>query len=85
MKNAATGEITIYEMKAGQVQSIFIYQLRMYWDGLALAGEQPTLGLLVAEEYQDVHQSMVSRINELLDPSGKPYKLELKRLSDFNL
>ena len=44
MKNAATGEITIYEMKAGQVQPIFIYQLRMYWDGLALAGEQPTLG-----------------------------------------
>ena len=57
----------------------------MYWDGLALAGEHPTLGLLVAEEYQDVHQSMVSRINELLDPGGKPYRLELKRLSDFNL
>ena len=84
-KEAATGEITIYETKAGQAQPLFIYQLRMYWDGLALASEQPTAGVLVCASFTDTHQQMIARVNEMSDPGGTHYNLSLKLWSDFNL
>ncbi len=84
-KNPATGAITLYETKIGQAQPIFLYQLRMYWDGLALAGEQPTKAILVAADFQDVHSQMASQLNQLQDPNGNTYNFEIKRIQDFPL
>jgi hypothetical protein len=84
-KEAATGNITIYETKAGQAQPLFIYQLRMYWDGLVLAGEQPHEAIVVCASFIDTHQQMISRINEMSDPGGTHYNFSLKLWTDFNL
>lgn len=82
-RNPATDHITLYETKVGNAQPLNLYQLRMYWDGLVLEGQEPTEAILVVADYSDTHSQMRARINEMSDPSGRPYKMVIKRIDDF--
>jgi len=80
-----TGDIEVYELKTVNIQPIHIYQLKMYWDGLVLAGKNPTKGVLVGANYNDSHQSMVTQINQWNDANGVNYNFELKRREELDL
>jgi len=89
------GKITIYELKVGTVDSINVYQLKMYWDGLVLEGIQPTEAILLVGRTQDVVESMVKVINDKMIPpkimdQGKirdsnPYRFKIKTHKDVGL
>ena len=64
-----TGKCDIYEMKARKAEPLNLYQLRMYWDGLVLAGIQPTRGTLLAASYSDTLVKMAALMNELPPPA----------------
>lgn len=69
------GKCDIYEMKARKAEPLNLYQLRMYWDGLVLAGIQPTRGTLLAASYTDTLVQMVALMNQLPPPAfpdGRP-------------
>jgi hypothetical protein len=86
-----SSSITIYELKVGEAKPIDLYQLKMYWDGLILAGEQPDEAVLMVEDYNTNIEEMANRMNTLTPPnmpggdSSKPYNFKLTKHSDVNL
>ncbi|HJA25459.1 MAG TPA: ATP-binding protein [Candidatus Fournierella merdigallinarum] len=70
-----SGKCDIYEIKAGKGESLDLYQLRMYWDGLVLSGVQPTRGVLLAAGFAEHMASILPLLNALptpLFPDGTP-------------
>lgn len=84
-QESSTGEITIYEIKVGRAQPLFLYQLRMYWDGLTMDGKKPTKAFLVVAEYDPAHVNMAGQLCGFVDKQGRNYDFEIKRHGDFNL
>lgn len=80
-----SGEIIIYETKAGKVAPLDVYQLRMYWDGIVEDGKQPSGGILVGKESSTGAQTVIAYLNSLSDKNGKRYRLEFKKWADFGI
>jgi hypothetical protein len=79
-------DIIVYEIKTGTGSPIHLYQLKMYWDGLVLEGEQPKEGVLLVEDFSTNLEEMVNRMNKLPPPQGsKPYNLKLAKHADKGL
>lgn len=64
-----TNEIIIYEIKVGKGSPQHLYQLKMYWDGLVLQGEQPKEGVLLVEDYATNLEQMANLMNQILPPN----------------
>jgi hypothetical protein len=89
--------VVIYELKVGSGSPIHLYQLKMYWDGLVLQGEQPKEGMLLVEDFGTNLEEMANKMNQLPPPffpsgpkGGKPaqsnpYNLKIERHSDKGL
>ncbi len=92
-----TNEIIIYEIKAGRGSPHHLYQLKMYWDGLVLQGEQPKEGILLVEDYATNLEQMANLMNQMPSPNlpattsgagtqqSDPYNFIIRRHSDVNL
>lgn len=85
-RETAEGAVLIYEIKVGSGAPIHLYQLKMYWDGLAIQNEQPKEALLLVEEFSTTLEEMANMMNELPPPEGtKPYNFKIARLKDKRL
>ena len=83
-------DITIYELKVGGAQALHLYQLKMYWDGLILAGKQPKEAILLVEDFNDSMKKMADDMNTLTPPKyngveTKKYNFIIKRRKDVQL
>lgn len=82
----STGEIHIYELKAGTASPIDVYQLLMYWDGTVKdEGKSPKLGRLVAKEIPANVKNISNEINKRKDSLENPYHLEAKTIDEMGL
>jgi len=80
------GKIIIYELKVGTGTPIHLYQLKMYWDGLVLAGEKPKEGILLVEDFHTNLEEMANKMNELNPPEGSnPYNFKIERHKEKGL
>jgi hypothetical protein len=66
-----TNEIIIYEIKVGRAAPLHLYQIKMYWDGLVLNGEQPKEAILLVEDYSTNLEQMANLMN-LMPPPNFP-------------
>jgi len=91
-----TNEIIIYEIKVGKGSPQHSYQLKMYWDGLVLQGEQPKEGILLVEDYALNLEQMINLMNKMPPPNSpttpgtktqqsRPYNFIIRKHSDVNL
>lgn len=79
-------DIIIYEIKVGTGSPLDLYQLKMYWDGLVLNGEQPKEGVLLVEDFHTNLEEMSNRMNELSSPKdSKPYNFKIAKHADKKL
>ena len=83
--------IILYELKVGSAAPIYLYQLKMYWDGLIIQGEQPDEAILLVEDYNSNIEEMANKMNGLTPPDmpngkpSKPYNFKLTKYSEVNL
>lgn len=96
-KIKTTNEIIIYEIKVGKGSPQQLYQIKMYWDGLVLQGEQPKEGILLVEDYSTNLEQMANLMNQMTPsnfpttkPGAKthqsgPYNFIIRKHSDVNL
>lgn len=92
-KKKSDGSMTVYELKRVAAKPQDLYQLKMYWDGLVLRGDNPTLGVLIAESFNDRIKEMAKTMNQRLRPpenkesqrSSNPYNFTLKTLVEVKL
>lgn len=81
------GRHIIYELKTGTGSPRDLYQLKMYWDGLAIEGIDPHQGILFVENYGTNLEEMANKINsELTSPgSNDNYNLIIQKHEDRGL
>jgi hypothetical protein len=85
-RKMADGKIVIYEMKTGTGSPIHLYQLKMYWDGLVLGGEQPREAILLVEDFNTTLEEMVNIMNQLTPPNNsEPYDFRIEKHEDKGL
>ena len=86
-RKTADGKIIIYELKVGSAHPLHLYQLKMYWDGLVLNGEQPREAVLLVEDFNTALESMANKMNEVLIPpaGSNPYNFKVEKLKDKEL
>ncbi|MGO5060631.1 hypothetical protein ACTQ3Z_02420 [Lawsonibacter sp. LCP25S3_F5] len=89
-KSAIDHSIIIYELKAGKGAPIHLYQLKMYWDGLLLQGEQPKEAVLMVEDYDEKLQEMANIMNQMPTPNlnnspSLPYNFKIEKHRDKGL
>ena len=92
-RKTPAGEVYIYEMKVGSGSPIDLYQLKMYWDGLLLAGIQPSEGVLLVEQYSSTLEEMCNLMMEHLTPPSilnknkpsDPYNFKIEKHIDKKL
>ncbi len=79
-------KIIIYELKVGMAQPIHLYQLKMYWDGLVILGEQPSEAVLLAEAFSTAIEEMANLMNTLNPPnSSEAYNFKIEKHKDKGL
>ncbi len=79
-------KIILYELKVGGGAPIHLYQLKMYWDGLIIQGEQPSEAILLVEEFSTSLEEMANLMNKLAPPMNtKPYNFKIEKLKDKGL
>jgi hypothetical protein len=76
------GSITVYELKVSKVDTLDLYQLRMYWDGLVEKGDTPKVGILAGHEFIPQMTQMIAKLNAMEDAAGNNYNFETKTLED---
>lgn len=80
------GNVLIYELKVGSASPLNLYQLKMYWDGLVLAGDQPKEAILLVEDFTNAIEEMANLMNTLPTPKKtKPYNFKLEKHKDKGL
>jgi len=89
-KSKVDNSIIIYELKVGNGAPIHLYQLKMYWDGLLLKGEQPKEAILLVEDYTTALEEMANEMNKLTPPEldkkpSLPYNFRIERHRDKGL
>lgn len=83
--------IILYELKVGSAAPIHLYQLKMYWDGLIIQGEQPDEAILLVEDYNSNIEEMANKMNGLTPPQmpngtqSKAYNFKLTKYSEVNM
>lgn len=90
-KASPDSSIILYELKVGSAAPIHLYQLKMYWDGLVIQGEQPNEAILLVEDYNANIEEMANKMNGLTPPllpngtlSGS-YNFKLTKYNEVNL
>jgi len=79
-------KITIYELKNRRAQPQDLYQLKMYWDGLCIAGEYPHEGILLCQDFTTVCEEMVAKMNDLpAPPDSRAYNFTLQNIDSYPL
>ncbi|MEE9248819.1 MAG: ATP-binding protein [Dehalococcoidia bacterium] len=85
-RKTSDGTVLIYELKVGSASPLNLYQLKMYWDGLVLAGEQPKEAVLLVEDFSNAIEEMANLMNTLPTPKKtKPYNFILEKHKDKGL
>ena len=85
-RKTENGDIIIYEIKVGMGAPLNLYQLKMYWDGLALEGEQPKEGVLLVEDFHTNLEEMANKMNKLPPPvKTKAYNFKIAKHADKGL
>jgi hypothetical protein len=85
-KKHDTGEVIIYELKAGKAAPIDLYQLKMYWDGLVNNGNTPSTAILICESFDSKISDMANKINLMKPQDGsKPYKFSIQTIEELEL
>lgn len=85
-RKTKSGEVIIYELKVGGAQPIHVYQIKMYWDGLAEKGENVREAVILVEDYSSTIQDMINIINEKFkDPKGNEYNIKIEKRQDKGL
>jgi hypothetical protein len=86
------GTIIIYELKTGTGSPAHLYQLKMYWDGLVISGEQPKEGTLLVDDFATNLEEMANLMNKLPPPLlhgsrdiSSPYNFKIERHRDKGL
>ena len=79
------GDVIIYELKTDDPSPLDLYQLKMYWDGLAVQGESPIKAILVCT-CSDPHpklqklQGMAKQMNKFPPyDNSSPYNFKVIR------
>lgn len=62
-RKTGDGVVILYEIKVGSGSPIHLYQLKMYWDGLAVQNEQPKEALLLVEDFSTTLEEMANKMN----------------------
>ncbi|MDB8576035.1 ATP-binding protein [Turicibacter sanguinis] len=83
----AGDKIIIYELKVGTGEPIHLYQLKMYWDGLVIEGQQPDEAVLLVENYDSKLEEMANKMNTFqpIIKEGKPYNFNVMKFSEVGL
>lgn len=85
-RKTSDDKILIYELKVGSASPIHLYQLKMYWDGLVIQGEQPKEAILLVEDYSLAIEEMANKMNTLPTPNEtRPYNFKLEKHSEKGL
>lgn len=86
-RKTAAGKVIIYEIKVGSGQPMHLYQLKMYWDGLVLAGEEPKEAVLLVQDFGTSLEEMANLMNQGLTPpaGGEPYDFKIEKHEDKGL
>jgi len=94
-RKKSDGKIIIYELKAGTGSPLHLYQLKMYWDGLVVQGEQPREGILLVDDFATNLEEMANLMNQQPPPNlpkiagsptqSNPYNFKIERHRDRNL
>lgn len=86
-RKTTTDDIILYEIKVGSGAPINLYQLKMYWDGLVLEGEQPKEAILLVEDFNTALEEMANKINKEITPprASKPYNFKIEKHKDKGL
>jgi hypothetical protein len=94
-RKKSDGKIIIYELKAGTGSPLHLYQLKMYWDGLVIQGEQPKEAILLVDDFATNLEEMANLINQQPPPNlpkatgsptqSNPYNFKLEKHRDRNL
>ncbi len=86
LRERENGKITIYEMKVTSANPQHVYQMKMYWDGLELAGKVPNEAILMVEDYDDKIVEMIAAINSKMStPTGGSYSFKIEKNKDRGL
>jgi len=90
-RKTSDDSILIYELKVGTGSPIHLYQLKMYWDGLVIQGEQPKEGVLMVEDFNTNLEEMANKMNQQSPPLlpdksiSKPYNFKIEKHRDKGL
>ncbi len=85
-RKTLNNDIIIYELKVGTASPIHIYQLKMYWDGLVLNGEQPREAILLVEDFHTNIEEMINKMNTITPPNkSKPYNFKIEKQKNKGL
>jgi len=85
-RKTTDGRVNIYELTVGTGAPIHLYQLKMYWEGLVLAGDQPHEAILMVEDFPTTLEEMANTMNKLPSPNNsKPYNFKIEKLEDKGL
>ncbi len=81
------GKKVIYELKVTNAAPINLYQLKMYWDGLAINGEFVDEAILLVNDFSTAIEEMANKMNEKLTPpkGSRAYNFRVERLRDRQL
>lgn len=74
---------TLIECKLGSPKALDVYQLLMQWDGAVEDGVEVHRAWLVADSFSEGIGAVVQSLNTRTDATGKPYKIELRKWSDW--
>lgn len=66
-------QVRLYEAKKDRADVQAIYQLLMYWDGLVSDGQHPDQGVLIATDFSDGVDEIISKFNNRKDEEGNNY------------
>jgi hypothetical protein len=67
-RKTSNNKIIIYELKVGNGAPLHLYQLKMYWDGLVISGQQPREAFLFVEDFNTNLEEMANQMNKLPSP-----------------
>ena len=68
LQEKADGRLCLYELKTKAAEPLNLYQLKMYWDGLVLAGREPEEAVLIAKSYTTAMEQMAQQMNRMESP-----------------
>lgn len=86
-RTTAAEKVIIYELKVGTGEPKHLYQLKMYWDGLAIDGKSPDEAILLVEDYDDKLEEMANIMNTFrtIKDGANVYNFKIMKFSEVGL